>query len=1282
MPEKPKKIEYPRPDKGAGLDSEGRPVRPHRPQKKSTEKPKDKRTDKEKAKEQIDNLREGKRVTLVERRITSVESDIQKSITNLQSSAGKNQDLAKALGVDQVTDNPLVADVANEILNAAPELQNDPNYLIMKGIEVSRGRGGMTTKAYAEKKQMLQKIADKVSDLASDLGQAEAYEGIVQKHLLEGAGGGGAGDGGGKEPPIDAPSEPPEDSDRRQRSEVPEFKLIEKPEDLASLKGKELDDLRETLEGMNRVFETDVLKKSDTRWIQKQIEELDKFVAKSREHYRSAQPFIEKLEDHLGFLQETNAELFGKVGDWEKAKAKAASLQQQLNEARHKLVESVGFPEGDEQNFRELSKISNSELRLLLSQASVSWNSTGTLGTIQDGLRSLLDKSHLSGEDVAIAGNLSEYLSTKMQLMSYVESIYPNAHERDLQRFFYGIDYTREDVNFIFNQMSRAIGTDKNPGLFQFLGVTNGRFDAKRWSEFSREVDRTFNFMFKQVNETPSEAWEEWFTLFYHKPVYQAFANRLSRLREDLREINKISPDQIPTCRILINGKEQDVKLNVLVENLHHTIRAQYNVQEYTHNAFYILKARLDLKALSGFANKLSSDEIDLVFANSRVQVAYGFFEQILRHELGWNQQMVDQTWFQIQVDAMNKKGYSEKISDRVETLLDHHFPDLEEWEKLKVISIARGAVFGVSAEGLTLLGEADPPRDIWRIRGYFADRILYVLNPTRHFYNRWWIRKASEEVPLLYTEVRKGGTMEGWDPSQLDANMKRYGHERLTNLRQYKNTVRPFIHLSNVFQIGSLGSRDGWRDTSLATKIFEQLPRDPDTDWVDYKKLTLNDHLIPTKEKLEKAGINFVFDWAKELEGKIPEHILEKAGLTKRQVLEALLKKDPLFFIDKDSTLWNPKNFRSEDNPGGLGFRDTIRGKALLKLGKEWEGPVNTLVDPIGSNTESLVNKLRDDMGLDRFEEILMEATAVMRGLREPEWNARVTQELAKSVRPAELKLAFGYYKAIQDVVLNDTTMVTYKNQPATRDKGKKSIEKLQETGKVSKDLAFEERTDSMTFIEEFAMRDYPNGIGDTTMNWNDVRLAEAGQDVVARNFDDWNKIGEEVIGPALYFDNQLRQMNEKKDFTSLDEYFHKARAGVEYVNGKKDAFYEWSYLLNLMKLRYPQKAWWARLPVGIGTAAGFLSPKLTGKFAAFSQKLTESTLTWATDEQRTWMEIHRLVDMGMLSPEYGEMLREEVGGRTKQMVFDVIRSYAPWVLGLAAVAGVIKGTKDQEDK
>ena len=143
---------------------------------------------------------------------------------------------------------------------------------------------------------------------------------------------------------------------------------------------------------------------------------------------------------------------------------------------------------------------------------------------------------------------------------------------------------------------------------------------------------------------------------------------------------------------------------------------------------------------------------------------------------------------------------------------------------------------------------------------------------------------------------------------------------------------------------------------------------------------------------------------------------------------------------------------------------------------------------------------------------------------------------------------------------------------------------------------------------------------------------------------------------------------------------------------------FDKYSYILNTLLIRYLQKAGVARLPLGFGTLIGGLTPTvggfllktLKGKeyadehtwWASKSQQKTRSVLSVAYDEQRIWMRIHSLKEAGLLSPDLADILEAEVGGRPQQALWDGIRSYLPWVYALAVIAGVVKGTQDQEEK
>jgi hypothetical protein len=211
--------------KGAGYDDDGRAVRPLKKKAEVGKKPEE---IKKESRELVEKLKKGEQASVPERHASVKKEAVEDAVKTLKLASEKSPELAKTLGAEHINKNSLAAAIASEILNAPIELQNDPNYLISKGLELSGGGGGLSREAHEERLKFLQAISTKVQGIAESQGNAGEYDGILQSHFpkdvsksqenlrgnaAEGGQGGNGDDGGNGESPSE--TEEPEEEKRK-----------------------------------------------------------------------------------------------------------------------------------------------------------------------------------------------------------------------------------------------------------------------------------------------------------------------------------------------------------------------------------------------------------------------------------------------------------------------------------------------------------------------------------------------------------------------------------------------------------------------------------------------------------------------------------------------------------------------------------------------------------------------------------------------------------------------------------------------------------------------------------------------------------------------------------------------------------------------------------------------------------------------------------------------------------------------------------------------------------
>ena len=1115
-------------------------------------------------------------------------------------------------------ENPIVRSVFEDIARAPRELVQNPDYLVSQGERLRAALSGdVPHEQQAEARVLLKQINSRIEEMVGvdmtdpsvrqskdpEVAEKVRYVERAHQHLMAEESGMMSGRPGGGKPES-------------------EFKVY-KSQDPGDSRGLNRE-LRERLQTIQDILEANPHRANDMSWLNDRISEVERLTRVPQEQRRK---FLDRLYERVDFLDRNRIGMPRRVTHREEEQA--ALLNEQMLSAKKSLQTKIDQVTQTQPG----PSVENEDLQRLYQTVDQGGLTADEIHQRSQELNDLLNQRRpdqtyvLQGTDREMASEVAHALVAKEHVLQFAEDIAPDASNEDVLRYFHHLKYSESDARWVLYTMGNS------EQLFEAIQNTRGGYE-----EIERKIRGLFNKMFDDADANPAEAFENFFSVFYHKPVYDAFMNRLRSVWLETQNHPEF------TIQKFEDGVRHEVQFSDEMRELYDRLKAEYSMREYTHNVYHILRARGELKNLAGYSNKLSAEDVDLVFLrDTQLQSAYRLFEKVITHELGWNEWEINPTWFQ------ELEGKGDIIARRVEDLLGEEYKasnngkGLEPWEINRAVSIARGSIFGVTAIGLDRLGEADPPRGRFGYVGYFGDRLLSYWNPMRHFFYRWW-GDSHKFLRLLYTEIkyeginfskwnwdslsrRAKGILPGWDRKDLLNWKNKYKDRVLTNTKQYDNEVKPLIQIANLAGVGGILTRASWRYRGMVDHLI-QGRRLPDHN-LDYAHFSAEDW-IASFRNLRQAGSNFLYFWAEELEDNIKKKdgnlwnqintMVRAAGepdaiVTKGKVFEIIRDKNPLYFVNFDN-----KSLRD-------GFANTIRGRALHEMGGNW------------------ADKTKRDGDIDRLEYNVMKVADTIVRLRKTTWDDDVTREVTKFMSEQDLNDAHQYWEKLREVINSDDKRI----------------------------------------IEDVNRRRVPYTIGSEDLDFRETRFTQGGQSMIARSLNDANLLAEKVVQPFFNFGYMLEQLGDTGDFKMFDDYLEGAKQAIDAVHGL-DKFYEFSYRINVPILRYIQKSWWGRLPLGLGSLLHF-SEKVS------MSQVNQGLHAFVGDEQVLGARINQLVKKGFLPPHeldtdrpditnkyHGDKLRAELGARPLQVLGDMSRSVIPLVLLFIALAASTKQVEEEE--
>lgn len=779
---------------------------------------------------------------------------------------------------------------------------------------------------------------------------------------------------------------------------------------------------------------------------------------------------------------------------------------------------------------------------------------------------------------------------------------------------------------------------------------------------FKREVVRIFNSVFRNADQNTDQPFEQVFSPLRHQPVVEEISNLVAEIEDEARK-----------RRIVVEGAAD---LASQLRELRSKLSTERLLRSYTHNVAFILQTRGTLETLAGFAERFVAADLDYAFKDDPVVLmAAHLLEQKTNQELANNNWSIPQTFMQ----PIAEQGGIQVDNEVMEMLRKYFKDEKQDWEIQRAYRIAKGISLGVTAVILDRLGEADPPPQgsFAANRGYFGESIMPTWNPMRHYFYRWGLPNEMRKV--MYSFVRKHGSLEGWNHNQLDEVEKEMKSMTGPQLVDYLNRMggKPLHEMHNLYGVGGPLTRGGWRMDAATMhmleveggralelsfdigkwnkegKKFEDVKYEPPGaalkkfDGVNWEKSWKNFRRAGTgvmyywadarakemvKKQMHKDGVHIADHHAEE------EYINEKAKPIKQEYYEEIYqhirKINPLKFA----------YFEKEDMYDSGKFKDSIRGQAIVSVfGEKIEsvlGKDRVTIAPVLGDVKRVEGNLLlvQERALGRVQE---EFDA---GNKDAQWGIEEADfDLIQN--PEEKSEAIKYWRALNNAI--DTKIYSITPGPG------KAPEKL-------------------TAVQYFSRLEHKFFIGSEDLDFSQLQFKNAGQSLVGRVFKDAFGLSG-GIGKLMGFDGVLKAAAASRDYHKIIEAIHEIAHPLVGVHGPgKES--EVVYDLAVMTARFFQKNWQARLPGGVGSLVGSLN--IGGKSSVSKDMLGWRTWEWDEDVTRAYIE--DLFLGNMLTHHDFEKLKKELGARDIQYVADLMRSGVPALIMLVLITALQQALKE----
>jgi len=841
---------------------------------------------------------------------------------------------------------------------------------------------------------------------------------------------------------------------------------------------------------------------------------------------------------------------------------------------------------------------------------------------------------------------------------------------------------------------------EKNRGVVKNTSETQLQ---EAFNKFKDEIERLFDHLYQDLDENPQEQSREYWDIFIHKPAQMLARQGLREILATLKDSNfegKVAYQVINDRGIL---GYSDMKLTEALELMLNEKKIFHAAKLNLHDMMYGLQERVDSETMAKFTH-LKASEVQLVLTSRpEVQHAYRHAAKILDMLLQDNKGIAPSELFTVSKskDSPFNSKYTSMVKEQLRRTLTYMYAKegkgpVEEWKLDSLTNLGVSIFFSATGGGLDRLAESKAPKNY---KDVIASKILTAKNVNEWHFNRW--KKGSHEYPAFATIMNEGANI--WLQEHVGKlpEIKIFGQTifsgealaraipatnldipiggRKRRLQQWladreEIEGRKFLYglkgvgiteNMNESKTGGIISRGSWRlyEFSIHLAVDQNnRPINPGeiTDKQAWERLDFN----KMWNNITNTGTQFMYHWAQHEGLGLPKVLGELGSNSQvwKDVVTYLKTKDPYF----KATNLDADKYTIEDIRRGL-MRDVLRTEARINPTHflYQESPFTFYPDAKGSGKfGTSVDDMKKKWGVRMIRDKVRDKL---------DWEPNNQELRASLYREAELDC-----QVIADILTDDISAVPENGITAFSD-----VQLLNlfqgDQARVDRAKAYWNETRRLItpeVINEFTHVNHAFHYGTQSTKWDNINLTKVGDSVMIRVYSDEAGLDKSVNQPYMALQSKLGEIaasgDHDKGMQELVMFIHGGAEGLKAVHSEEFAR-EWSRRRAKQIIDYFDKSPWARLPLGLGTVLGF-----AGR-GSLSQMIG-GPRAWAWDEQVKSKFIADLHKIGVFTDEDVATMNAEVGARSYQLGYDVLRSVVPLVIGLIILAALTSAFKEEK--
>ncbi|MEK7165894.1 MAG: hypothetical protein AAB874_03770, partial [Patescibacteria group bacterium] len=436
--------------------------------------------------------------------------------------------------------------------------------------------------------------------------------------------------------------------------------------------------------------------------------------------------------------------------------------------------------------------------------------------------------------------------------------------ERLRERHYEEVGLTRYDIM----KLERFADIDK---LLKAMNIENPKARQEAFDEYWEDTLEVLNKLLRRGTINTNMDFSSQFTAFIHEPVYQKLTELVKKTQDnydnyrakyknehhrDFKKIMVKAEGLLGTDKRKVDYGKHTVELSQALGFLYKKVQADREMREFGHNVNYIVLTRGSMEDIAKYSGRLRTSMVEYAMFGKKeyiTQTAMRIYEQELMkllHDYGWTMpSQLDHLEEMVREQIRLKYG-----TEATQEMLD------------RAITVGRG--MGMVTSMIDWMAQTDAPKGNLFYVGYPADAILGDMNVGYHFLRRWRAQMElgadgrfsnhDEYARLFFTMMQKDPQFfDGWDPDKLFQYMSQYASLTRTAFRQRTEDGSdvPILQMVNLFKIGSIFYRGGWRNNAMLNHHFtaeKVLGTQKDkTLWTDY------DHVLWNNVDLDKSWKN-----------------------------------------------------------------------------------------------------------------------------------------------------------------------------------------------------------------------------------------------------------------------------------------------------------------------------------------------------------------------------------------------------------------------------------------